>query len=59
MRILVLFIIVVFSRHSCGEFYSAVEDLKELVINEEKLIEQWEWLIMELESKLEFTKTFV
>ncbi|CAO1333269.1 unnamed protein product [Diamesa hyperborea] len=56
MQTLVLFILVGFSGLICGEFYSAVDDLKELVINEESLIEEWEWLIMELETNLEFTK---
>lgn len=59
MRILILFIFVVFCGQCCGDLYSAVEDLKELVINEGQLIEQWELLIMELESNLEFTKKFV
>lgn len=59
MRILVLFICILFSGQCCGDLYSAIEDLKELVINEGKLIEQWELLIMELESNLEFTKKFV
>lgn len=59
MRTLVLFILVAYCGYSRGEFYSAIEDLKELVINEGQLIEQWEWLIKELSTNLEFTKMFV
>ena len=59
MRTLVLIILVAYCGYSGGEFYSAIEDLKELVINEGQLIEQWEWLIKELSTNLEFTKMFV
>ena len=59
MRILFILFIVVFCGQCSSELYSAVEDLEELVIIEGKLIEQWEWFIMEMESKLELTKKFV
>ena len=39
-----------------GELYSAIEDLKKLALNEEQLIEHWEWLELEMEINLDYLR---
>lgn len=39
-----------------GELYSAIEDLKKLALNEEILIEHWEWLEEEMKTNLDYLR---
>lgn len=39
-----------------GELYEAIEDLKKLAINEESLINHYEWLELEMEINLEYLR---